>query len=451
MAPVNSGRTRLCRLPVFRRLAPLIISAILPHTALCRSAGAQVSRPVPAASKVASVQFSGSSRFAGDVLARSIGLTPGRLVTRGDIESAADRLAKLGWFGEVHYKFDSSTKGVEIQFSLQDAPCHPMWFDNFPWFTDSEIEDALRASGMPYNGTAPESGIGLDTFREAIAGLLKARNIPGEVDGELVEAPGSDEMVERFRVIGAKVTVTGLTFSDELAENDLVIKQVEDEIVGKAFSRYTLAIFVVEHVRPEYTSRGYLHVRFGDPVPQFVGEPTRPLSNEIVVQLPVEPGPQYHWGGIEWSGQLALDAPALNALLGFVEGETASDLKLQAGWDAITKEYAKRGYLEAKIQSAAQFDDAKGLVSYSGRVIEGIQYRMGRLVLAGLSLSAERQLLSNWKLARGDIFDNSYFEDFLNGGAEKIFKNSPVHFEHIEHLLKPDPQTKTVDVLLNFR
>ncbi len=429
----------------------LVVSAILACTAVCPSTLAQSTGLGPATSKVASVQFSGSNRFPADVLARSIGLAPGSVVTRREIESAADRLARLGWFSEVHYKFDSSTKGVEIQFALQDAPCHPMWFDNFPWFTDSEIEHVLQATGMPYNGSAPESGIGLDTFREAIADLLKSRRIPGEVEGELVQAPGSDDMVERFRVNGAKVTVNALTFSDALAENALAIKQVEDVIVGKAYSRYTLAIFVVEHVRPAYTSQGYLHVRFGEPLPQFVGEPTKPLSNEIVVQLPVEPGPQYHWGGIEWKGQLALDVSALNTLLGFASGEPANDLKLQAGWDAITKEYAKRGYLEAKIEPAPQFDDPKGLVSYSARVIEGIQYRMGQLVVTGLSLSAERQLLSNWKLARGDVFDNSYLEDFLNGGARNIFKNSPVHFEHIGHLLKPDPQTRTVDVLLDFQ
>jgi len=60
-------------------------------------------------------------------------------------------------------------------------------------------------------------------------------------------------------------------------------------------------------------------------------------------------------------------------------------------------------------------------------------------------------LLSNWKIARGDVFNNTYFEDFLNGGAGKIFKDTPVHFQHIGHLLRPNPQTKTVDVLLDFQ
>jgi len=451
VAPRDAAATlSRCR-AVMARCVLLAIAASLLPAVLCRPAAAQAPNPPPTTSKVVSVNFTGSSRFPQDTLARSIGLAPGTIVSRSDIEAAADRLAKLGWFDEVRYKFDSTTRGVEIHFTLHDAPCHPLWFDNFPWFTDAEIESAIRSTGMPYDGTAPESGTGLDASREAIAALLKANNIPGEVEGELVQAPESDGMVERFRVTGPKVTVSSLTFSDALAQNDPRLKQVQDVIVGKPYSRYTLAIFQVEQVRPAYTSKGYLRVRFGEPVAQFIGDPTKPLSKEINVQLRIEPGTQYHWGGVAWSGQLALDEAALNGLLGFAPAEPVDALKLQAGWDAIAREYAKRGYLEAKIDPAANYNDSEGRVSFSAQVLEGIQYRMGQLVLTGLSLTAERQLLAHWKIARGDIFDNSYFEEFLNGGAYKIFKDTPIHFQRIEHLLRTNPQTKTVDVLLNFQ
>ena len=439
--PPLHARTGLSTLVLF---ALCLLAAPFFSAARAQDAG-------PSTSRVESVKFEGSKRFDADDLARSIGLARGAVVSRQDIQAAADRLLKLGWFSQVQYRFDSSVKGVSIQFTIQEAPSHPLWFDNFPWFTDAEIAGAIRATGVPFDGTAPEGGTVLDTFREALAGLLKAKNIPGEVEGELVQAPESEGMVERFRVTGADVTVLSLVFSDALAQNDLRLKEVLNTIVGKQYSRYALAIFEIEHVRPAYTSKGYLRVRFGEPVAQFIGDPTKPLSKEISVQLPIEPGVQYRWGGVAWSGQLALDESALNGLLGFAPAEPVDDLKLQAGWNAITREYAKRGYLEAKIDPAAQYSDAEGRVSYTARVAEGIQYRMGQLVLTGLSLTAERQLLSNWKIARGDVFNNTYFEDFLNGGAGKIFKDTPVHFQHIGHLLRPNPQTKTVDVLLDFQ
>ena len=407
--------------------------------------------PADSASKIVSVTFSGSTRFSEDALARAIGLEAGNVVTRAQIQAAADRLGKLGWFESVRYEFHTTAKGVEIQFTLADAPSAPLWFDNFPWFSDAEIIQAIRNAGVLYDGTAPAGGTSLDAMREAIAGLLKSRHLPGEVEGEMIQAPDADTMVERFRVTGADVRVTGVEFSDAVAQQDRSVTAVLDTLVGKPYSRYVLAIFLIEHVRPAYTSLGYLRVRFGEPQALFSGDPQKPLTNEVTLRVPIEPGLQYHWGGASWSGETALDAAALNSLAGFSEGQPADALRAQAAWDRILAEFKKRGYLEAKLDPVAQFDDPAARVSYSVTVTEGIQYRMGRLVVTGLSLAAERQLLANWKIPRGDIFDNSYFEAFVQDGARKLFEKSPVHFERVGHLLETNAKTKTVDVRLDFQ
>ncbi|HUJ40464.1 MAG TPA: POTRA domain-containing protein [Candidatus Acidoferrales bacterium] len=438
------GRDGLGR--AFRSSAAILLATLLwlPAAAHAQNEGAEA--------KVATVSFSGSKRFdsAEAQLQQAIGLTAGTLVNRADIQAAADRLSGLGWFTDVHYKFETNAKGVNIQFTMRDAPCHPVWFDNLPWFTDEEFAAAIRAAGLPYDGTAPEAGTALDGYREAIAGLLKSKHIAGVVEGELVQAPESERMIERFRVTGNPVWVSSLEFSDPVVRDDATLKTDLDTIVGKPYSRYNLALFLIEHVRPAYVSRGYLHIRFAEPVAQFIGDPDKPLSDHIDIRVQVVPGIQYHWGGATWNGALALDPATLNSLLGLSSGDPASGLTLQAGWDRIAAEYAKRGYLDAKITPVAQFDDAEGRVSYSVEIAEGVQYRMGQLVLTGLSLTAERDLLANWKIAPGDIFDKSYYESFLNGGARKIFEGTPVRFETIGHFLRQDPKAKTVDVLLDF-
>jgi len=139
---------------------------------------------------------------------------------------------------------------------------------------------------VPYDGTAPEGGTALDAMREAVAGLLKARHIPGEVEGDMVQAPEAEGMVERFRVTGAELPVVAVEFSDAIARNDEGISHVLNSLTGKPYSRYALAIFIIEQVRPAYTSRGYLHVRFGEPTALFAGDPTKPLANEVTVRVP---------------------------------------------------------------------------------------------------------------------------------------------------------------------
>jgi len=443
--------------PLLKRRVPadyitnpfLLVSLFIFFPALIPALPAQT--PAPATAKIATVKVTGSKRFSEDEIAKAIGLAPGTLVSREQIQAGADQLTQLGWFSRVNYRFQTTTKGLEIHFALTDATTAPLWFDNFPWFTDAEIADAIRAAGVLCDGTAPESGTALDAMRVAIARLLKSRSLPGEVEGEMIQAPESEGMIERFRVVGADVRVTSLELSDPTARDDKRIAQVLDSLVGKPYSRYTLAVFLFEQVRPTYTARGYLQVHFGEPITLFAGEPAKPLSSEITVRVPIQPGVLYHWGGASWSGQAALDAPALDTLLGLKGGEPADALRLQAGWDRIVNEYGKRGYIETKLDPVPHYDDTAARVSYTVHIVEGVQYRMSQLVVTGLSLNAERQLLAGWKLARGDVFDNSYYEDFVNEGARKIFRDTPVHFLRVGHLLRPNPQTKTVDVLLDFQ
>ena len=46
-------------------------------------------------------------------------------------------------------------------------------------------------------------------------------------------------------------------------------------------------------------------------------------------------------------------------------------------------------------------------------VDEGSLFHMGKLVITGLSLDAERALRVTWKLAPNDVFDGAWIEDMF--------------------------------------
>src|SRR5207302_11307654 len=60
-----------------------------------------------------------------------------------------------------------------------------------------------------------------------------------------------------------------------------------------------------------------------------------------------------------------------------------------------------RSYLDAKVSPAPQFNEANSTVAYNVKITEGAQYRMGELVITGLSVDAERRLRNAWRLAPG--------------------------------------------------
>ena len=438
-----------------RTTAGLLSAALYLMCAVPDSVCAQSqSAPAKAAgsAKVSSIKVSGSKKFSSAELAAASGIQPGSVVSREEIQAGADRLGALGWFNHVQYKFNTARDGgVEVEFTLEDAPVVPVAFDNFPWFTDQELAQAIRSDAGLFDGTAPEGGDALEKMKQSIEKLLAARGIRGEVETSLVAAPGETGSVQRFHLNGPLIKVSDVEFGDPVARGDPHVTERLSDIIGKPYSRLTLDLFAYEYLRPLYLSKGYVRAVFGAPEVRFTGDPRAALPDAVSVRLTVSPGKIYRWGGAAWTGNNAFDAASLDQMTGLAAGDPADGNKIQGAWNRLETEYGKRGYIEAKIEPHPAFDDAAAKISYRVNITEGLQYRVGQIIITGLSPSAERQLLAAWSLPRGDVFNRQYFEDFVATGARKLFENSAVHFETVGHLLQPHPETKVVDILLDFQ
>jgi outer membrane protein assembly factor BamA len=441
--------------------------------------------------KLARVSVSGSKKFSGEQIAAMSGLHAGDTITRDDLQAAADRLAQLGPFSGVHFRFDSRGQDVDVEFHVEDAPAYPVSFDNFPWFTDAELTEAVKAVVPFFDGTLPEEGTVLDLITEKLEKLLSTRHVRAGVEHSLLGSPacgpepacaqpayageitayGSGEgrpvsgrrpdgpgtMMMQFRVKGASLKVGTVEFSDRLATEDKRVRERLPDLVGKAYSRFALELFVREQVLPVYLEHGYLGVRFAAPEARFTGNPNQPLPEHVLASVAVDAGPAYHWGGAEWSGNSAFGPAALDGFLGMTPGEVANGLKIQAGLDRVRVEYGRRGYLDAQLDAEHVFTRTEvagipvSLAAYRVRIAEGPQYRMGELVITGLSLAAERKLVAAWRIGRGEVFDKVYFEEFVERGAKQAFGDLPAHYDQIGHWLRTNPENSAVDVLLDFK
>jgi outer membrane protein assembly factor BamA len=105
------------------------------------------------------------------------------------------------------------------------------------------------------------------------------------------------------------------------------------------------------------------------------------------------------------------------------------------------------------VEAEPAFDPTAAIVRYRVHITEGPQYRMGKLVITGLSIPAERRLVAAWTLQQGDIFNLQYFEEFLEKDArqKRAFGDYVVHYSKVGHLLRTNPDARTVDVLIDFQ
>jgi outer membrane protein assembly factor BamA len=179
-----------------------------------------------------------------------------------------------------------------------------------------------------------------------------------------------------------------------------------------------------------------------------------PKESAIELSIPIAPGPVYSWKGVSWQGNQTLPSPELDASIELKAGDVADGMKIESQWQKIENEYGQRGYIDMKLDAEPQFDDAAHQISYRVKISEGSQYHMGEMVITGLSVEAERRLREAWQIAPGQVFDDGYYEmhmKMLAKPSREIFGNLPVHYNEFGHLLRPNADHHTVDVLMDFK
>ena len=424
----------------------------LVHPAFSQAPATQA--PAAQTSKLLELHFAGNKRITQDQIVPLSALQAGSEVSRDELQAAADRLVQTGLFAHVKYNFQSRSDGVAVTFTLEEAPLLPAFYDNFPWFDDSELNDAIRKKLPFYDGKLPPAGSVVDDAASAITALINEHNIAATLEHQVLANPVGDGDVQEFHLEGAGLKIASIAFGDLALTENKAIRQHLSEISGTEYSRTKIDLFLFEQVRPIYLERGNLRVKLGPPEVRLTGNPNQKMPQEIPIFVPVVAGAVYHWKSIEWNGISALSDLTLTGLIGLKAGQIADGMAIEGGWDRVREEYGHRGHLDVKLACVPHYDEGAHTVSYTVNVQEGPAYRFGSMVLTGLSPTAEKHLRESWLTPAGSLFDKAAFEELLTklqNHREKVFGELPVHYDNVGHWLQTDPSRATVDILLDFK
>ena len=408
----------------------------------------------PPSSTIASIKVTGAHKFPADQIIAASGLKTGDIVTAEQIQEATNRLSALGIFSAVNFRYTSKGNAINLEFQVQEAPTYPISFDNFPWFTSAEIGEAIRNQVGLFTGEAPGDGTMIDQMAAVIENLLASQKIKGSVTHQLLAAAVGESMEMQFRVEGVPLRIQSVQFGDSMATNSERLRDRVPDIKGQPYSLFAVQVFENEHVRPLYASKGFLRAQIGPPQTHLIPDINDPKETAVELSIPINPGPVYSWKGVSWQGNFAVESPSLDATVELKPGDVADGMKIEALWQKIESYYGQHGYLDMKLNAEPQFDEAAHQISYRVGISEGPQYRMGDMVITGLSLDAEKRLRQAWQIAPGQIFDDGYYElhmKILSKPSRDIFGELPVHYNEFGHLLRPNTSLHTVDVLLDFK
>ena len=428
-------------------MKPLRIPAhFLLITLLCATASLAQERKTkelpPSAYQLVSVTVTGSDRCKPEDVMAATSMTIGQTVHEDDFKDAARILEDSGAFKDIAYKFEYSPQGTKLQWQVQDATDFvPARFENFVWFSDQALFDAIHSRVPLFHGQIPVRGHMADQVSEALHTLLSEKAIPGSVDYVAVGPDNEPVQAVIYSDSGPDIAIRNVEFLGAGSAELPLLQAAAKDLQGAPYVRSRLHAKADKIFLPIYHQRGYLKATISEPVAKVASTDGDDIT--VDTTFTVDPGRQYQLSGIEISGNKGLSAESLRGLIHTTLNQPANTVELDNDIAAMKKLYGKHGYVASSIDPQPQIDDADSTVRYVLNIHEGSIYKMGDLEIHGLDDHTTSRLQNDWTLHPGDVYDSSYAQRFL----DQIYKEIGDWRVRVDETQNQD---HTVDVTLRF-
>jgi outer membrane protein assembly factor BamA len=427
------------------------------------SAAAAQKRPTSkaspaAATKLVALKATGTTRYTDKEILAASGLQLGQDAADGDFKEAVRHLGDSGLFGDIAYSYSSSSAGVKLELRLTDtdqSKLVPAQFENFVWFTDDELRTAAERRVPLFKQLLPLKGNLPDQVSEALQAILTEKSLPGRVNymREGDESGGPLHAIV-YRVEEVGIRIRGFEFPGASPEQAALLATAARRSIGASYERSALAAVAKFDLLPVYLQRGYLKVAFGPsdarvvPHPSSAEDAQGSADVEVDAIVPVTPGKVYLAASVDWKGNSAIKTSEVAPLIHLPPGQPADAVRLLRDIEAVGKLYRSRGYMTAQVKPDAQCDDEKSTVHYDLNVVEGDQYKMGELEIAGLDTQAKARMQEAWALHEGQPYNADYPKKFLDDTRQLVPRGVQWAISVHESL---DAKDKTVDVEIRFQ
>jgi outer membrane protein assembly factor BamA len=118
---------------------------------------------------------------------------------------------------------------------------------------------------------------------------------------------------------------------------------------------------------------------------------------------------------------------------------------------AVRDAYHDKGYLDCSVVSHPSFNEATHIANYNLEIAPGSQYRLASVKFDGAPDVMVTKLKLAWKMATGDVFDESYLSNFA-ALAQKKDKPMAKWMQTVvtTYDVKADPATHEVNCVFHF-
>lgn len=374
------------------------------------------------------------------------GLSLGQSLGISDLAAAADRLGGSGLFISVSYKYTTNGGLITVTFEVAEQDWTvPVVFDNFVWFSDDEVADAVTRDLPTFKGAAPAAEGIPPRIERSLTALLALRNRPGRVaytpEGDLK----GNLLRHVFSVTNPGPRICALRIDGAVALTQAQLTEPLRELMRNDYSRRLLSRVSEGTLTRIYRQRGHWRAKFDNPLTELA---TTSACEGVSVTLRVNEGPAYAFDHASWTGNSALLSTALDRSFGMSAGDVADVMRFEEGLRRVNTAYGAQGYVMETATYETRLDDGAKRVELAVTVTEGAQFRMGAIDVIGLTGRDADDVKKRWKLAPGEIFDATYSTRFWSDELQRARRGGP---EPLAPAARLNPEQRTVDVQLQYK
>ena len=392
------------------------------------------------------VRFQGAPQYTQQELLAAAGLKPdGRLNPR-DVKARAKQLSDTGVFKEIKFSADSKTLTFTLTPSSQ---LYPMHLDNVPVTPGKDLDARLHDRFPLYRSNLlPATGSMLEGIRQAFEEMLAAKGVKASVKADLTSGLGPQKITAiNFTISSPSVHIGRIQVVGVSPAMQSKIIPLTSGQTGNGFDTEN-TVPGLHHVFEEfYQDLGYAAVQVD--VAQVEPYVVSNQSIDIPYTVTIKEGGIYKLGSIDFPASALVKRADVEKILSKYPAGSGRplDLFLLAVRDA----YHTKGYLDCSVVSKPSFSETTHIVNYSLEITPGSQYKMSAVKFEGAPDAMAAKLRAAWKMASGDVFDESYLSGF-SAVAQKKDKALTKWMQTVitSWDVKADPATHEVNCIFHF-
>jgi outer membrane protein insertion porin family len=352
------------------------------------------------------IRFQGAPQYTQQELLAAAGLKPEARLNAREVKARAKQLNDTGLFDVV--KFSSDNKG--LLFTLTpSSQTFPMHLDNVPLAPGKELDARLHERFPLYRGLLPASGSMLEGIRQTLEEMLAAKGIKATVKAAPTSGLGPQKLTAmNFTVVSPAVHIGRIQLAGISPAMQAKASLLASGQTGNNFDTESTAIGLRHAFEDLYQDQGYAAVQIE------VAQVDPPLVSEKSVDIPyavtIGEGGIYKLGSIDYPTGALVARDDVQRILAKYPASSGRPLDLFLG--AVREAYHAHGYLDCSIASHPSFNEATHIVNYGLEIVPGPPYRLASVRFDGAPDPMAAKLKLAWKMAPGDIFDESYLSNF---------------------------------------